>query len=255
MTPPPRPGGWQTEIAEVLEGKRRWAVICADNREVLPAIPAVDATLTDPPYTSATHKGARSSHNDYRSIPIDFAPITDLWFVPALLNLTRRWVVAFCELEMLADYRRAAGDAYVRGGFWHKPDAMPQMTGDRPGQPGEGVAVMHRAGKKRWNGGGYPAFWSYGIERADRCHPTQKNLDHFIKLVQQFSDPDEVIFDPFCGSGTTGAAAIRCGRRFIGVERDPNYAATAAARLAAESQGISYSAAKAGQIALFGALK
>jgi modification methylase len=47
------------------------------------------------------------------------------------------------------------------------------------------------------------------------------------------SSPGDVILDPFFGSGTSGAVAKKLGRRFIGVERDPVYAAAARARIAA----------------------
>jgi modification methylase len=46
------------------------------------------------------------------------------------------------------------------------------------------------------------------------------------------SRPDDLVLDPFCGSGTTGAVAHRLRRRFIGIERDPDYAAAARARIA-----------------------
>src|SRR5262249_8734282 len=45
--------------------------------------------------------------------------------------------------------------------------------------------------------------------------------------------PDDLVLDPFCGSGTTGAVAKRLGRRFIGIERERAYAAAARARVAA----------------------
>jgi modification methylase len=47
------------------------------------------------------------------------------------------------------------------------------------------------------------------------------------------SRPDDLVLDPFCGSGTTGAVAKRLGRRFIGLERDKNYAAAAERRIEA----------------------
>jgi len=54
----------------------------------------------------------------------------------------------------------------------------------------------------------------------------------------EFSLPDDLIFDPFCGSGTTGVACMQLGRRFIGVEIDPGYCAIARKRIdAAGRQG------------------
>lgn len=50
-------------------------------------------------------------------------------------------------------------------------------------------------------------------------------------LVADFTDPAELICDPFAGSGTTGVAAIRLGRRFIGWEKDPEFFKVAVKRL------------------------
>jgi modification methylase len=71
-------------------------------------------------------------------------------------------------------------------------------------------------------------------------------------LVADFTDPGDIILDPFCGSGTTGVAAIRLGRRFVGIERDPTYAQLARDRISAEVSGSTLSAQRAGQVALFG---
>lgn len=62
-------------------------------------------------------------------------------------------------------------------------------------------------------------------------HPTQKPEALFAYLVQTYSNPGDLVLDPFMGSGTTLAAASALGRRAIGIERDPNYCAVAARRL------------------------
>jgi site-specific DNA-methyltransferase (adenine-specific) len=72
-----------------------------------------------------------------------------------------------------------------------------------------------------------------------------------LSLLADFTDPGEVILDPFCGSGTTGVAALRLGRRFIGIEKDSKYAALARDRIAAEEQGSTLQAKRAGQEPLF----
>lgn len=57
----------------------------------------------------------------------------------------------------------------------------------------------------------------------NKAHPCARNIDHMRWLVRWFSEPDEVVFDPFMGSGTIGAAAVERGRRFVGIEIDPDY--------------------------------
>ena len=54
-------------------------------------------------------------------------------------------------------------------------------------------------------------------------HPTQKPLELMEYLIKTYTNVGDVIFDPFMGSGTTGVAAVKCGRNFIGCELDNNY--------------------------------
>lgn len=54
-------------------------------------------------------------------------------------------------------------------------------------------------------------------------HPTQKPvkvMEHIIKIA---SNPNDVVFDPFMGVGSTGVAALKLGRQFIGIEIDESY--------------------------------
>jgi modification methylase len=65
-----------------------------------------------------------------------------------------------------------------------------------------------------------------------KAHPTQKPESLLFRCVMAASNPGDTILDPFFGTGTTGAVARRLGRRFIGLERDPDYAAMARKRIA-----------------------
>jgi DNA modification methylase len=74
------------------------------------------------------------------------------------------------------------------------------------------------------------------IGDADNTHPTVKPLDLMVWLCTLTATPKGgVILDPFCGSGTTGIAALRVGRQFIGIERDPEYVRIARARMVGDS--------------------
>jgi site-specific DNA-methyltransferase (adenine-specific) len=200
-----------------------------DCREVLPTILA-DVTISDPPYDERTHNGARS-HGDNAS-KINFAPLDVAGTVPMLLSRTLRWCVCCCSMEMIAEYRIAAPESWVRAGFWRRPDGAPQFTGDRPATPGDSIAIMHRPGKKRWNRGGHHAYWEFGVGREARVHPAQKPESLMAALVADFSEPGETILDPFMGSGTTLVAAKRLGRKAIGIEIEEKYCEIAAKRLA-----------------------
>ncbi len=62
------------------------------------------------------------------------------------------------------------------------------------------------------------------VSRSDgRGHPTQKPVDLLRWLVRSYSNPGDLVVDPFFGSGTTPEACALEGRRFFGCERDPDY--------------------------------
>jgi site-specific DNA-methyltransferase (adenine-specific) len=215
-------------------------IFYGDCCDILPELPDVDHVITDPPYDAMTHDGARAADRGgphgmthgrvSKPIVMGFAPFDVAAQLPLLLASARRWVIAFCALEMLGDYKREAGERWVRGGFWHRLDGAPQFTGDRPGQPGDGLAIMHALGKKTWNGGGHAAFWASNVVKVDRQHPAQKPEPLMRALVRQFTDEGDLILDPFAGSGTTGVAANRLGRRCILSEKEERSVEIAAKR-------------------------
>jgi hypothetical protein len=84
-----------------------------------------------------------------------------------------------------------------------------------------------------------------------RVHPTQKPEDLMMELLAK-CPAERVVLDPFAGSGTTGVAAIRLGRKFIGIVLDPSHFADACDRLTAEEHGSTLTALRSGQGALFG---
>jgi site-specific DNA-methyltransferase (adenine-specific) len=175
--------------------------------------------------------------------PLSFAPMSEEGRAGAareIARVTRRWAIVFCQVEAAvawADALAGAGLIYKRTGVWVKPDGMPQYSGDRPGMGYESLVLAHAPGASTWNGGGRHGVWTFnkmGSEDRERTgHETQKPLDLMLALVRDFTDPGELVCDPFAGSGTTGVACKRLGRRFIGWERDPKYHAIAAKRIEA----------------------
>lgn len=223
-------------------------VYLGDCRILLPQLPPADVMLTDPPYDEETHTGARrvKAGGGAEAIPIRFAPMNLSKDLAGLLDRTTRWALMFCSLEMLGDYRTYAQDWWVRSGFWDRLHGAPQITGDRPAHPGDGIAIMHRplsAGRKgpmRWNGGGNRGIWRYpvlhGVERgSSRVHPTQKPQGLIEALIVDFTDPGELIIDPYAGSLTTAVAARRLGRRCICIEGEEEWCHAGVQRLA---QGV-----------------
>lgn len=134
----------------------------------------VDAVISDPPFDQRTSDGARTNTESRAGFGneafIDFDGLTPAQlrcFVREALRVSRGWVLAFCSLEQLGWYQQAAEDSlpgsWIRAGVWVKPDSAPQFTGDRPAQGAEGLAIMHRPGRKAWNGGGTRAVWEFGV--------------------------------------------------------------------------------------------
>ncbi len=66
-----------------------------------------------------------------------------------------------------------------------------------------------------------------------KLHPTQKPEALLARVILSSSRPDDLVLDPFSGTGTTGAVARRLGRRYVGIEREAKYARAAEKRIAA----------------------
>jgi site-specific DNA-methyltransferase (adenine-specific) len=203
-----------------------------DSFSIMPTLGDVDCVITDPPYNPKTHKGARTTRRGQSVFLVDFDSLSEAQFIEFCGNAigqAKRWVVMNCAWQHAAELERA-GLPLVRLGVWHKPNGAPQFTGDRPGVGWEAIAIMHREGKKRWNGGGHHAVWVCNVEHGE--HPTQKPLKLVMDWVAKFTDPGETILDPFMGSGTTGVACATLGRKFIGIEKRPDYFDLACRRIA-----------------------
>lgn len=67
----------------------------------------------------------------------------------------------------------------------------------------------------------------------NRLHPTQKPVEALAPLIEAFTQPGELVLDPFSGSGSTLAAARQLGRDWTGIELDNSHYHTASRRLAA----------------------
>lgn len=241
----------------MLHPNERWRVIHGDCVAELPKLVSVDHVITDPPYTEHVHGRLRSANTTgdiiCKQVKVGFDALKDFSWLPSAAHVTQRWILAFCAMEQLGDYQRAYPEGWIRSGVWHKQRAAPQFTGDRPGNTCEGVSIFHRPGRKRWNGGGGHAYWEAMPvhHTGENKHPTAKPVGLMMELVEQFTDQGDIILDPFCGSGTTGIAAIRLGRRFIGIEQDERWASFAREWLAAEERGSNVTEARRGQLTIF----
>ena len=135
--------------------------------------------------------------------------------------------------------------------IWRKVNPMPNFRGKRFTNAHETLIWATRDAKSRatFNYDGLKAGnddiqqrsdWLFpicsGPERLKddggrKAHPTQKPEALLHRIILSTSNPGDVILDPFFGTGTTGAVAKKLGRKFIGIERDPDYAGAASERI------------------------
>lgn len=193
---------WQTSDGSVQ-------LYLGDCLEILPHLGPVDAVVTDPPYGIGDRMqggtwGAKQKYEDFRRW--DIAPPS-------------QWLAGICD----------GRPSIVWGGnyfelppsrcwlAWDKQNAVPTMSDvelawtnfDRPSKRKSLPVGVHRHG-----------------------HPTEKPLA-LMEWCLSFC-PHGTILDPFMGSGTTGVACVRTGRRFVGIEIDERYFRIAVQRITDE---------------------
>jgi modification methylase len=229
---------------------------------------SVDLVFADPPYNLQL-QGDLKRPDDSRVDAVDddwdkfssFSAYDD--FTRAWLLACRRVMKPSATLWVIGSYHNIfrVGAILQDLGFWilndvvwRKSNPMPNFRGRRftnahetliwaarePG--GKGYTFNYEALKAGNEDIQVRSDWTIplctGEERikdsnGKKLHPTQKPEALLARVILSASRPDDLVLDPFCGSGTTGAVAKRLGRRFVGLERDKNYAAAAEKRIKA----------------------
>lgn len=192
-----------------------------DCAEILPTLQPVDAVVTDPPY-GINHARDRNSQKDGW---VDY---------PA-----NGWDKDRPERGVFDLMRSMSTDQIIWGGNYfsdYLPPTMRWLVWDK-GQRNFSLADCEFA----WTSQAKAARifnYSRGAALQDgKEHPTQKPIA-LMEWCLTFLDGAQTILDPFMGSGTTGVACANLGRRFIGIERSPEYFEIARNRIAAaQSQG------------------
>lgn len=232
-------------------------LIYGDCLSVLPSLDAVDHIITDPPYEESMHmnfSGLKKLRNDGQG-----REVNDLGFdsidgirdkvTPMMKSICKGWLLAFCTSEGVAKWRDAiesTGMKYKRACVWVKPDAAPQFNGQGPALGHEMiVTAWNGKGHSKWNGGGKRGVFTHNTNQPDRdgTHPTEKPISLMMELIHLFTNEGDTILDPFMGSGTTGMACVKLGRKFIGIEKDIKFYDLACRRIASVP-GSGYSCEK-----------
>lgn len=197
-----------------------------DCRDILPTLGKVDAVVTDPPYGIGAANGAAIGGTDasgrYKRKPRQYDGAWDDErpgenVFAALVALARVHIV--WGGQYFADVLPAGG----RWLFWDKLNSMPSYSdGEMAWTTVEGVSV------KKFT----QCASGLAANRDGREHPTQKPLA-LMKWCLEFIPDASTILDPFMGSGTTGVACVKLGRKFIGIEIEPKYFDIACRRIEA----------------------
>jgi len=240
---------------------------CVAEMAKMPAA-SVDLVFADPPYNLQL-QGDLKRPDDSRVDAVDdewdkfssFAAYDD--FTRAWITACRRLMKPNATLWVIGSYHNIfrVGTILQDLGFWvlndivwRKSNPMPNFRGRRFTNAHETLIWAARDASKRNYTFNYEALkagnddiqmrsdWLIplctGEERLKggdgrKLHPTQKPEALLARIILAASRPDDLVLDPFSGTGTTGAVARRLRRQFIGVEREAEYAAAAEERIAA----------------------
>ena len=239
---------------------------CVAEMAKLPA-ESVDLVFADPPYNLQL-QGDLKRPDDSRVDAVDddwdkfssFAAYDE--FTRAWLTACRRVLKPAGTLWVIGSYHNIfrVGSTMQDLGFWILNDVIWRKTNPMPNFRGRRFTNAHEtmiwaareAGAKSYTFN-YEALkagnedvqvrsdWTLalctGEERlkggdGKKLHPTQKPEALLARVILSSSRPDDLVLDPFNGTGTTGAVAKKLGRRFIGIEREAKYAKAAEKRIA-----------------------
>jgi site-specific DNA-methyltransferase (adenine-specific) len=176
-----------------------------DCREILPLLPKVDAVVTDPPYGIASvWKGG----------------IGNGWARAQAQAQTRNeWDAEAPTGEFFAQMNAKASQSIIWGGnYFDLPPSRGWLVWNKP-ERGFSLSEAELA----WTSVDTVVRVFDGV-RSDpgREHPTQKPISVMQWCVERLPKA-RTILDPFMGSGTTGVACAKLGRKFIGIELEPKY--------------------------------
>ena len=199
----------------------------ADCRDVLPHLPKVDACITDPPYGMSF----QSNYRQEKHLKIANDETADLacavidW---AIQNTTHS-VYAFGRWDNIKDYPKPKSLVTWVKNNWSMGDLEHEHARQTE------VAFFY-AGFGHYFPKGRPTDVISWPRTGNENHPTEKPVGLMAKFVEWTNG---TILDPFMGSGTTGVAALRLGRKFIGIELDPTYFDIACRRIEEAQRSVS----------------
>jgi DNA modification methylase len=250
------------------------ATLClGDCKDILPTLDPVDAIITSPPYAQQRDYGKRIESWGDLMAPLAMVPAHETTQVFINLGLVHRDGEVWEYWEPFKRAMGAAGWRFFGWYVWDQGDGLPGNWNGRlapchefifhfnkaPIQPAKWLPTKFR----RDPGGGLrkPDGTIEPLSSPDKSRQPFKIPDSVIRIYREmnrtgieakhpaiypvalpeyiartFTQEGQIILDPFMGSGTTGVAAIKLGRQFVGIEIEPKYFEIARKRIESASR-------------------
>ncbi len=263
-----RTGAGETKRPAAIVPAPRDAILIGDCVAEMDKLPAasVDLVFADPPYNLQLEGAlSRPDQSLVDAVDDDWDKFADFAeydaFTKAWLAAARRAMKPNATIVVIGSYHNIfrVGTILQDLGFWilndivwRKANPMPNFRGRRFTNAHETMIWAARGAEAKGYTFNYEMLkagnddcqarsdWFLpicsGAERLKdgegrKTHPTQKPEALLARVLVAATNAGDVVLDPFFGSGTTGAVARRLRRSFIGIERDPDYAAAARKRI------------------------
>jgi DNA modification methylase len=194
-------------------------LILGDCREILPTLSKVDAVVTDPPYgIGFKYLGYNDTRENLSSL-IDAAIKPAIALFPRVIitpGQTQVWMYPPADWISSVNWDTTATFGHCGYSQW-----MPVLIygKDVPGF-GRNAGGILKSDVIRFSGG---AGIGFQRTKAEKEHTCAKPLNVMRAIVARFTEQGNYILDPFMGSGTTGCAVVKLGRKFIGIEITEGY--------------------------------
>jgi site-specific DNA-methyltransferase (adenine-specific) len=237
---------------------------CIENLKTIPNN-SIDLIFADPPYNMQTEgellrtdgtkfNGVSDSWDKFSSLE-EYDNFTKKWLIECkrvLKDDGAIWVIgSFQNIFRLGYIMQDLGFWILNDVIWSKPNAVPNFGGTRFQNSHETLLWCSKSKKSKYhfnyktmkvfNGGKQmKSIWDIGIcigkERlkdkyGNKIHSTQKPEALLYNVILSSTEKNDIVLDPFFGTGTTGVIAKRLGRRYIGIERNEEYILAAEKRL------------------------
>jgi DNA modification methylase len=221
-------------------------LILADSLDIMPDIRDVDLIVSDVPYKLTSggqtegglhERFGKDERTAYTNDGNLFQGEVPAWedFMPMLYDCLKEDAHCYTmsdskNIQAMLNAGEAAGFRFHNMLYWDKGTCTPNRWYMKNAE----FVALHYKGKAFSINNCSSKQGIYVAHQDESAHPTEKPVLLMQHYITNSSQPGELVLDPFMGTGTTGIAAIRSGRKFIGIERDPQWYEVACKRIEQE---------------------